>query len=427
VNSKTGVAQTAPIPLADKDRFKVGDLEFLVQLLPGAKCAFCGVAIPEAEETSSSREDGSFLCSGCRAKADSEKASSVSPAARTAKIVLCPICGGKAEECASSSPDGRALCHRCRDSVDSSRTRILPAASLESKESSLLGIEGFQVIKQIGRGGMGAVYLAKDLKTKEQVALKIMLPVVAVDEKAREEFLREARNSIGLKHPNIVEARRAGFSEGALFIALEYCPEGTLKDLLEKRGAPLALREALPLCLQMLDALDYAHNATLAEVRLPDGRVGSAKGLVHRDVKPENVFLSGSGPGRVAKIADFGLAKCFDMAGLSGCTMTGDFSGTLGFIPKQQFFNYKYVRPEVDVWAAAATFFWMLTLRTPREFSGDPFTCISKGAPRPLASLLPDVPEAFAKLMDSALDDRASLRFKSASSFKTSLLESLGT
>ena len=176
----------------------------------------------------------------------------------------------------------------------------------------------------------------------------------------------------------------------------------------------------------MLDALEYAHNATIDNVRLSNGSDGSAKGLVHRDIKPENIFLQGKAPSWIAKIADFGLAKSFATAGLSGCTMTGDFSGTLGFIPRQQFLNFKYVKPEVDVWAAIATFYWMISLCTPREFGRDPFTAITKNPTIPIQARLPGIPEKLAKLIDSALDDSSSLRFKSAIQFKNALLESLG-
>ena len=110
------------------------------------------------------------------------------------------------------------------------------------------------------------------------------------------------------------------------------------------------------------------------------------------------------------------------MAGISGCTRTGDFSGTLGFIPKQQYLNYKYVKPEVDVWATAATLYYMLTGKTPRDFS-DPtdLNGIFERAPIPISEYNPYIPQEIAKLIDYALDDRQTLRFSSADQLKFAL------
>lgn len=405
--------------LRDGDRFHVGRLDFGVAIGFGAKCSDCGGELPEAEEAARLKPDGSFLCAKCET---ARNAASPSPGAKTKKLLRCSRCG---EELKSEpARDGR-LCPKCLAQEESLVTRMISSSDFEKRPSSLLGIEGFNVVKQIGRGGMGAVYLARHIASGELMALKIMLPSVAVDEKAREEFLREAQNSVKLKHPNIVEAKMAGYSGAALYIALEYCPDGSLKDLLAKEKRPFDLERACAIAFQMLDALDYAHNAPLGRVRLSDGGEEEAVGLVHRDIKPENVFLKGTLPDLQAKIADFGLAKSFNTAGLSGCTMTGDFSGTLGFIPRQQFLNFKYVKPEVDVWSAAATLYWMLTLRTPREFVKDPFTTIQETSPVPLLARLPGAEPRFAELLDSALDDSSKLRFKSAAQFKNALLEVL--
>ena len=105
-----------------------------------------------------------------------------------------------------------------------------------------------------------------------------------------------------------------------------------------------------------------------------DDKEHQVTGLVHRDITPRNIFISISEDIPSAKISDFGLAKAFELAGLSGNTRTGNFSGTLGFICKQQLINYKYARPEVDVWAAAAVLYYMLTGMPPRDFSGDDCT-----------------------------------------------------
>jgi serine/threonine protein kinase len=122
-----------------------------------------------------------------------------------------------------------------------------------------------------------------------------------------------------------------------------------------KRGvSTLPIGEAVVIILQVLDGLTYTHNAEIPNVRLADGSFAKGRGLIHRDLKPGNIFLANVDGKQVAKIGDYGLSKAFDQAGLSGKTMTGNVVGTPYFRPRQQVIDYKYAQPDVDVWAAAA-------------------------------------------------------------------------
>ena len=117
--------------------------------------------------------------------------------------------------------------------------------------------------------------------------------------------------------------------------------------------------------LDALDALAYAHRTELAVV-LADGRTEIAHGLVHRDVTPQNLLLATGPDGEViTKVADFGLAKAFEKAGLSGHTGTGAIGGSIAFQARAQLIDFKYARPEVDLWAVTACLYWMLTGATP--------------------------------------------------------------
>ena len=141
---------------------------------------------------------------------------------------------------------------------------------------------------------------------------------------------------------------------------MEYCAGSSVGRAQRDAGGTLDIDNALPFILQALTGLEYAHQAALA-VKLADGSTVQANGIVHRDLKPDNLLLSGTGPHWVVKIGDYGLAKAFDLAGLSGHSVTGKAAGTLLFMPRQQLINYKYVQPEVDVWAMAASFYHLLT------------------------------------------------------------------
>ncbi|MFY1587472.1 protein kinase domain-containing protein [Micromonospora sp. WMMD734] len=273
------------------------------------------------------------------------------------------------------------------------------------------GMEGFtdhRVLRELGRGGHGVVYLARHEPSGRLVALKTLLADRAVDPAARDAFRREIACTRGLRHPNIVALHGSGAADSAFFFTCEYCPGGSVAEFVTRRGGRLTVDEALPITLDALDALAYAHRAELAVV-LADGRTRTAHGLVHRDVTPHNLLL-GTGPagGTVTKVADFGLAKAFEKAGLSGHTGTGATGGSLAFQPRAQLVDYRYARPEVDLWAVAACLYWMLTGATPRDFpaGADPVAVVLRTRPVPVRQRTGAVPARLAEVIDEMLVDQ---------------------
>jgi serine/threonine protein kinase len=252
-----------------------------------------------------------------------------------------------------------------------------------------------------------------------------MLPKVAASQRAKESFLREAVNTQALQHPNVVRLWESGCSQGTFFLTLEFCDGGSVDKLMARRGGKLPIDEARPIILQALDGLHYAHHAEVPQVKLKDGSFGRGRGLVHRDLKPQNIFLSTAGASRVAKLGDYGLAKAFDMAGLSGHTYTGEVAGTPQFMPRQQVLRFKEVRPEADVWAMAATLYNMLTRCSPRDFpeGRDPWQCILETPVVPIRQRNPAIPSKLATVIDHALVEEPEVGFKSAAEFKQALVQ----
>jgi serine/threonine-protein kinase len=146
----------------------------------------------------------------------------------------------------------------------------------------------YELIRLLGRGGMGEVFLARDPRLDRQVALKVLPQEMAESPRRRERFLQEARAAAALKHPNITTIHDIGEAESEAYITFEYVEGQTLESLLAQ--GPLSSERILDLALAMAEALDYAHS----------------KGIVHRDLKPSNVMVSDLG---IPKILDFGLAK----------------------------------------------------------------------------------------------------------------------
>ena len=284
-------------------------------------------------------------------------------------------------------------------------------------------IEGYNILHRLGEGGMGAVYLARHRQSGELVAVKLMLPEVAVEETAKQMFLREVENTRSLRHPNIVKLGEGGCIKGVFYFTMEYCDGGSVERLLQANGK-LAVDVAVPIISHVLEGLEYAHAAEIPNVRLANGTIGAGRGLIHRDLKPANLFLSESE--RLTKIGDFGLAKAFDLAGLSGQTCTGSSMGTLAYMPRLQVFNFKYARPDVDVWAAAATLYHMLTGVVPRDFpkGKDPFRIVLDEDAVPIRKRGVSLPAKLAEVIDLALREEAGkpLYFQSAGEFRKSLL-----
>lgn len=420
------LVQSQTRELASGNIIQIGHNAFEVTLVPARKCCICGEEMPDPAHGSATRTS-KLICDNCIQKGREPYAA---PAAKTVLFQICSVCG---QRIASSQESGKIwqenhntfICADClHNQNDMNKTFRMPTQEIR-RGQNVLQIKNYRVIKLIGRGGLGAVYLAENINTLERVALKILLPEIAVQDQCRDDFIREAENLRALKHPNIVELKDCDYTGGALYLALDYCPEGSLREYMVKTGKTLDLNTALELTCQILEGLEYAHNVRLEQMSLLDAQIYTVNGLVHRDIKPANIFLTRQPGGELAaKISDFGLAKAFDMAGISGCTRTGDFSGTLGFIPKQQYLNYKYVKPEVDVWATAATLYYMLTGKTPRNFS-DPTNLnrIFENPPAPLWDYNPYIPKVVARVIDSALDDRQNIHFRSADQLKFALLD----
>ena len=289
-----------------------------------------------------------------------------------------------------------AVCARCRADRDEAIAALL--ARLVAGKVELPAIEGYELDEEIGRGGQGVVYKARHRDSGELVAVKMMLAKVAVNERSRAMFEREIAGVQALEHPHVVAFRESGKAGPAWFFTSEYCAGGSADDLVTKRG-PLPPETAVPIVLQALDGLAHAHT-----VALPDGSVG----LVHRDIKPSNILLARNGTDVVAKLADFGLSKAFDKAGLSGMTMSGTIGGTVPFMARPQVVSFKYAKPEVDVWSMAATLYWMLTGRYARHFpeDQDPIRVILDTSAIPIRKRNPKIPKRLAEVIDEALIDK---------------------
>jgi eukaryotic-like serine/threonine-protein kinase len=200
----------------------------------------------------------------------------------------------------------------------------------------------YDVVRPLGSGGMGEVYLARDRVLGRDVALKVLRRQYAGDEEFAERFKREAMSAASLSHPNIIQVYDRGETEeGASYIAMEYVPGGTLKERISREG-PLGAADAAGLGAQVAEALGAAHD----------------RGMVHRDIKPQNVLLAARGG---AKVADFGIARAGSSATIS---RTGSVIGTAGYMSPEQALG-KPATPKSDLYSLGVVLYEALTGELP--------------------------------------------------------------
>ncbi len=262
-------------------------------------------------------------------------------------------CDGCGKLFAPKAPDNN-LCIECLADrakvLDGILKAMLGGAQAAKPAEKPIGpspVKGYQKVKLLGKGGMGEVWKVRDADTGQYYALKTMLPAVKADETAVKLFLREASVAQALRHKNVVSTYQSGSANGVFYILMDLCEGGSVDGLMEKKGGRLSLEQAAWITLQILLGLDYVHNVDLtADIKKGIFRgTMNAHGVVHRDFKPGNIFLSDHSDTAVAMVADFGMTKAFDAAGLSKITKTGTVMGTPVFMPRQQAVDFKYAKP----------------------------------------------------------------------------------
>jgi tetratricopeptide (TPR) repeat protein/predicted Ser/Thr protein kinase len=275
--------------------------------------------------------------------------------------------------------------------------------------SDMIGstISHYRILEHIGSGGMGVVYKAEDTKLGRQVALKFLSEKMCADRKALERFQREARMASALNHPNICTVYEIDEHEGRPFIAMELLEGDSLSDRIAK--APLVSDEIIKWAVQILDALEAAH----------------AKGIIHRDIKPQNIFITHDGR---AKLADFGIAKL--APSVSTELMRNEASTATGLIGTLPYMSPEQMRCErldnrTDLFSLGSAMYEMITGRL--AFSGpsraDIIDSILSRTPVPPSQLNPGTPERLDEVIAKALQKDRDSRYQSAAEFRSDLLD----
>jgi serine/threonine protein kinase len=270
-------------------------------------------------------------------------------------------------------------------------------------------VAGYRVLECIGQGGMAAVYRAYDGRLDRLVALKVLSPALASDEGFRQRFIRESRAAAAVDHPHIIPVFEAGEADGILFIAMRYVRGGDVRSLVRRTG-PLPPSRAAEIVAQAASALDAAH----------------ARGLVHRDVKPGNMLLDSSHPGRPDHVylSDFGLSKS---GAITSLTAAGQLVGTLDYVSPEQI-EGRSVDGRADQYALACTAFELLTGEPPfhrEDVVAVMYAQLSESPPA-VRTRRPELPAATDAVLAKALAKAPEDRYATCSDFAAALREALG-
>ena len=310
--------------------------------------------------------------------------------------VACINCGLPAKT-EASRPDAKLsyLCENCRDQL----------------KKNPQPIPNYQMIKVLGQGGMGSVMLARAVGDGKLVAIKTLLPEVAVSEQSLKRFMREIEVSSSLQHPNVVSYIEHGTHNGIVYLVTEYVAGMDASRLAKQRGGKLPWPQVVKIIEQTLAALDFAHSL----------------GFVHRDIKEQNILVDGNYPNFISKLTDFGLSKSYKQTGMSGVTMVGDVAGTIAYMPPEQVRDFKEVRPPADIYGIGMTAYSLLTGAhaldiSPNAGISETVKAIFEKPIIPIARRVPEVPLKVSAVIETALAKQTELRWRTAGEMRDALL-----
>lgn len=301
----------------------------------------------------------------------------------------------KCPRCDYINPDTSHFCADCGTKLilpdESPVTKtVMPQKPLKFGAEGNIVAGKYKIVEELGKGGMGVVFKAEDMKLRRTVALKFLPSELTRNTVAKERFVQEAQAASALDHNNICTIHEIDETdEGQLFIAMAFYEGGTLKKKIE--SGRLEIDEVVDFALQVARGLAKAHE----------------HGIIHRDVKPANIMLTQD---RVAKVVDFGLAK---LAGQTQLTKTAATMGTIAYMSPEQSRGEK-VDQRTDIWAFGVTLYEMITGQLPfkGEYEQAVVHAILNEEPKPIRNVRPDVPAELEKIVRMAMKKDASKRFQ---------------
>ncbi len=310
----------------------------------------------------------------------------------------------KCPKCQAENPDDTLFCGKCgtkfetEEEVSSSPTKTIETPTEELTRGSIIA-DRYEVIEELGKGGMGKVFRVEDKKIKEEIALKLIKPEIAADKKTIERFSNELKFARKIAHRNVCKMYDLGEEEGTYYITMEYVPGEDLKSFI-KRSRQLTVGTAISLAKQVSEGLSEAHRL----------------GVVHRDLKPQNVMIDKEGN---ARIMDFGVARSMTGKGITGA---GVMIGTPEYMSPEQV-EGKDADQRSDIYSLGIIMYEMLTGRVP--FEADTAFAIGvkqkSESPKDPREFNSQIPEDLSRVILKCLEKDKEKRFQSAGEVRSEL------
>ncbi len=308
-----------------------------------------------------------------------------------------------------SQPAGQADAPQRSEMKTAPVAAAAPTVQAEASGAPLTGktLGGYEVLRKLGEGGMGAVYEAHQIALDRSVALKVLPPHLANNRDFITRFSREALSVARLNHTNIVQIHDIGKEEGTYFFSMEFVRGITLGDMIEKQGK-MDVETAVGYILQAARGMEYAHK----------------RHVIHRDIKPDNIMVNEEG---VAKVADLGLAKQLDKEEMS-VTMAGVGMGTPVYMSPEQGKDAKNVDGRADIYSLGCTLYHMITGKIPFE-GNSAYEIITKHVSEPLVpphKVDADIPEEISAVIEKLMAKATTERYQTMGEVIAALEDYLG-
>jgi tetratricopeptide (TPR) repeat protein/tRNA A-37 threonylcarbamoyl transferase component Bud32 len=308
----------------------------------------------------------------------------------------------KCPKCQHENPDGTIYCGKCTTPLRSPEDLGVTETIETPKEELTRGTsfaDRYEIIEELGRGGMGKVYRVEDTELKQEIALKLIKPEIVKDKNTIERFRNELKIARNIRHKNVCGMFDLGESKGSYFITMEYIRGEDLKSLIRKMGL-LSAGQAISITKQVCDGLDEAHRL----------------GVVHRDLKPQNIMIDTGG---IARIMDFGIARSLEGKGITGA---GVMIGTPEYMSPEQV-EGKDVDPRSDIYSLGIILYEMVTGKVP--FKGDtPFIVGMKQKsemPQHPKDINAQIPDDLNTVILKCLEKEKEKRFQSVGELRSEL------
>lgn len=281
-----------------------------------------------------------------------------------------------------------------------------PEKAPAEKEAKLPSIPGYRIFDRLSKTATTEVFHAEQLSSQREVAIKLLKPNPEADQASKHLFVREASLISQLRHPNLMRIYELGMFSGRFYLTTEYIPTVEFPGMY--RESPHFLWGVLQLATKLLEVLEYAHS----------------HGMLHRDIKPANILIGQNENGLFCKVADFGLMRSFEEAGLSLHPLTSDVWGSMVFMAPEQLRQNRGGFPQTDLYSLAVTIYHFLSGHIPYEIDEprDAIWAILDQPPIPIRQFNPDLPEMLEQLLAYALAKEPDQRFQTAEEMKQAFL-----